>query len=384
MIRKIGYFAAVIVVNFLSPFSINSIAQKQYARNPHVVYKVTTVDGNYTISYTFKDHYNNFQKYTIELPVSFTDSAIAVLGIPKWLFEPNVDSEYNRMIREEELASGLFKLRNNVIEIDKSAVIERYAETFCKPIAKMIVQSLEEYSRDTRRDRIELAIRFVQDIPYGIPKYADKNRHYGGVSPPPGILINGFGDCDSKALLFASILIYLLPANDFIFLNQSDHVLSAVREEPDENQTFVEFQGDYYLLAETAGPGKRMLGEKGNYYRSKFSIEPLNIDAPQSFPFKTPVSSYLPLSPEVPVEKNYLVIDNSSDRVFRFQLSPDNNHWKEFVLQENNSGNYKFDDEMSVYLRIKEKTSNSKIYKVQTGNAYRFSYNTRDKLWEFD
>ena len=384
MIRKIGYFAAVTVINLLSPVSTNSIAQKQYVRNPYVVYEVTTVDENYTINYTFKDHYNNFQNYTIKLPVSLTDSAIAVLGIPKWLFEPNVDNEYNRIIRDKELTAGLFKLRNNVIEVDKSAVIDHYAENFCKPIASMIVQTLEGYSRDTRRDRIELAIRFVQDIPYGIPEYADKNRHYGGVSPPPGILINGFGDCDSKALLFASILIYLLPAKDFIFLNQSDHVLCAVREEPGENQTFIKFQGDYYLLAETAGPGKRMLGEQGNYYRSKYSVEPLNIDPPESFPFKTPVSSHLPLSPEAPMGKNYLEIDNSSDRVFRFQLSPDNTHWKDFVLQENNSGNYKFDHEMSIYLRIKEKTSNSKIYKVQTGNVYRFSYNTLNNLWESD
>jgi hypothetical protein len=352
-------------------------------KNPHVVYEVTNDSEQYTVNYTFKDHYNNFQHYTLTLPVDFTNREMAVLGIPKWLFEPYIDNEVNRMNREKELASGLFILKDNVIEIDKSAVIERYAETFCKPIANMIVQSLEEYNRDTRRDRIEMAMRFVQDIPYGIPDYADKNRHYGGVNSPPGIFIKGYGDCDSKALLFASILIYLIPAADFIFLNQAEHVLSAVRGEPEENQTFVDYKGNPFLLAETAGPGKRALGEKGNYYRNKFTVERIQLDSsPEPFPYKTPVSSRLPVSPEKSIEKNYLVIQNSSDRVFRFQLSIDNNHWKEFVLQANNGGNYKFDRETPVYLRIREKDLNEKVYKTQTGNAYQFYYNKQKKLWE--
>ena len=379
MIKKILFQLVVITLVFFC--NTIAFAQRQYTRNPHTVYDIVSDEFFFTIHYTFKDHYNHLQNYTLTLPVDFTTSEIAVFGIPKWLFDPYPDNEYNRTIRKKELESGLFEIRDNLIEVDKSAVVERYAETFCKPIAQMIVHSLEEYNRDTRRDRIEMAMRFVQDIPYGIPEYADHNRHYGEVSTPPGILINGYGDCDSKAILFAGILIYLVPADDFIFLNQPDHVLAAVIGTPDENDTYVEFDGDTYLLAETAGPGKRMLGEKGNYYRDKFTVEQLNIVLPATFPFKTLVSPNPPFSDMESVADDCVVIQNSSDRSFRFQLSPDNVNWKEFSLQENDSGNFKFNGEIQVFIRIKEKFED-KTYQVQTGKVYYFTFNAKKKMWE--
>jgi hypothetical protein len=382
MFRLIGEFLGISLLSFFSLVSVSAFPQKNYVKNPHVVYKVEKDSEYYTIHYTFKGHYNNLQNYTLKLPTGFTDSEIDVFGIPQWIFEPYADNEYNRMLRTKEIKTGLFKINDNVIEIDKSAVVERYAETFCKPVAGLIVQSLEEYGRDTRRDRIEMAIRFVQDIPYGIPVYADNKRHFGGVSPPPGILRNGYGDCDSKALLFAGIIIYLIPADDFVFLNQPEHVLSAVKEIPAEEQTFIKFNNQEYLIAETAGPGKRLLGEKGQYYRDKFKVEPLTIPTTEPIPFRTAVSESLPFADEHLIEKNKLVIQNLSSRDFRFQLSPDNAHWKEFSLHENTLGNYKFERETTVYLKIREKNTAPLNYKVQTGNFYRFSYNVKEKLWE--
>jgi hypothetical protein len=382
MILEKRFFFVLLVINLSFHFSINTFAQNHYIRSPHVVYDVTSDGNNYIINYTFKDHYNNLQNYTLKLPVSFTDGEIDAFGIPLWLFEPYIDNDCNRMIRKQEMAKGLFMINKDVIEVDKSAVIERYAETFCKPIAGLIVQSLEEYGRDTRRDRIEFAIRFVQDIPYGIPDYADKKRHFGGVSPPPGVLRNGYGDCDSKVLLFAGILIYLIPSNDFIFLNQPKHVLSAISEEPDKELNFVKYMNRDYLIAETAGPGRKFLGEKGQYFDDKFKVEALRIVAPEIIPYKTQVTSSLPYAPELPYGKNYLVIQNSSEKDFNFQISVDNIHWKEFTLHQNNSGNYKFDSEITVFLKIREKNSAAKVYKVNTGKAYRFSYHAQEKLWE--
>jgi hypothetical protein len=382
MIQKTGYFIFLFFIATTLVFVKDSVAQKHYTKSPHVVYEVTSDEENYTIQYTFKDHYNNLQHYTLELPAGYTNSEIDVFGVPQWLFEPYIDNEYNRTIRMKELAEGLFMLSGKMIEVDKSAVISRYAETFCKPIAELIVRSLEEYGRDTRRDRIEFAIRFVQDIPYGIPAYSDKQRHFGGVSPPPGVLLNGYGDCDSKVLLFAGILIYLIPADEFIFLNQAEHVLSAVKEKPTEGLTFVRFEDDEYLIAETAGPGKRFLGEPGEFYSNKFKVEKLKIAAPGIFPYKTPVSSRLPYEPDLPAGKNYIVIQNTSDKDFSFQISLDKSNWKEFTVHRNDFENYKFDKEMEVYLRIKEKSAVPMVYKIQTGNAYSFSFNDRKKVWE--
>lgn len=362
--------------------SVKSYSQRGYVKNPHVVYNVRQIDGNYEVSYTFKDQFDNFQTYELTMPAEFTESEISVFGVPTWLFEPYNATEYNLLIRQNELKKGLFELNGNTIEADKSAVISRYAETFCKPIAKLIVQSLEEYGRDNRRDRIEMTIRFVQDIPYGIPKYSDKTRHYGGVSPPPALFKNGYGDCDSKALLFAGILIYLIPGSEIIFLNQTDHVLCAVRGEAEEGMTWVSFKGKSYLVAEIAGPGKRMLGEQGDYFRNKFTAESLKSELPDPLPFNPDAIAERSIKPVNKVDEDKVIITNLSSNYFRFQLGFDKTNWKDFTLQKNESGIFSLEDENLVFLRFKVKNKYFSLYELSPGNSYSFRWNSKSGTWE--
>ena len=382
MLFRIGKLLFSYFTFLLLVFPFYSLAQKTPEKNPYVKYSANQDEENYIIDYTFKDHYNNFQNYQFALPIDYTQSRIVKFGVPLWLFEPYVGTEYNLRIRKKEMKEGLFLLNDNVIEVDKSTVLEYYSESFCQPIAKMIVESLADYGRDTRRDRIEMAIRFVQDIPYGIPTYSDKDKHYGGVSPPPKLLLDGYGDCDSKVLLFAGILIYLIPAEDIIFLNQSDHVLSAIQDNPRKGDTYINYKHRDYLIAETAGPGKRMLGQKGNYYKTKFKIEPLRLESPSILPYsENDVANKPAVNPEI-VDNKTLVIKNPSEREFRFQLSFDNSHWKDFYLQSEHSGKYVFEEDQHIYLRYRERNSRFAVYKIQTGNAYVFRWDSRKRRWE--
>jgi len=361
---------------------ITVFTQRNFERNPYVEYEVRETSSSYQVEYTFKDHFGNFQTYELILPREQTLEKIDQFGVPQWLFEPYVDSEYNRYIRDKEMANGMFVSNKNTIEVDKSAVIEYYASDFCRPIALMIVESLEEYGRDTRRDRIELAMRFVQDIPYGVPKFGDKERHFGGVSPPPKVLLDMYGDCDSKVLLFVGILIYLIPAEDIVFLNQPEHVLSAVKAKPERGLTYLEFEGDDYLIAETAGPGARKLGQEGSYYNSKFKVEPLRITPPEVIPFSDNKNPVREINQPTVIHDEAVVIKNLSSRDFRFQFSTDNRRWKEFRLQSNHFGEYKFNNKRKVYLRFRDGKSRFIVYEVHTGTAYQVNYDSRKKRWE--
>lgn len=373
---------SLIFISVIFLVSLTLFAQDEFVKNPHVNYSVVESEDEYLVKYTFKDHYNNLQNYQLVLPKEYTNSRIAKFGVPVWLFEPYVGTAYNLNIRKDEMERGLFLLNDNLIEVDKSAVINYYAESFCKPIAKMIVESLAEYGRDTRRDRIEMAIRFVQDIPYAIPTYADEDRHYGGVSPPPKLLIEGYGDCDSKVLLFVGILVFLIPPEDIIFLNQTEHVLSAIHDKPLKGDTYIKYKLNDFLIAETAGPGKRMLGQKGNYYRTKFKIEPLNINNPNIIPYaENQVAQESMPNPEV-VENEAVVIRNPSTREFRFQLSFDNHNWQDFYLKSEHSGKYLFEENQFVYLRYREKNHKYIVYKIRTGNAYILHWDIRKKRWD--
>ena len=368
--------------NFLFPADL--LSQNDLEKNPHVSYEVTLDESIYTIKYRFKDHFGNFQNYELILPYTYTQHAIQKFGIPNWLFEPYEDSEYNRKIQRHELSKGLFMIDENLIEVDKSAVIHYYTPHFFKPIAEMIVSSLGDYGKDTRRNRIEMAMRFVQDIPYGIPKINDRERHYGGVIPPPKILIEGYGDCDSKVLLFVGILMYLIPGEDILFLNQTDHVLAAVKEIPDKGLTYIEYNNETYLIAETAGPGKRMLGEKGNYYRNRFKVETIRFNSPEPLSYQDSSKSKLPIVRNEPIAENVLVIKNNSERGFKFQVSIDNHHWENLYLNANTTGNYILDNQQRIYLRYRNRNSSFTGFKLYSGSRYSFIWNDRRKKWEIE
>lgn len=351
-------------------------------KKDYVVYETTLQGDEYHITYRFMDPFRNLQNYSLALPVEQTDRMIDKFGIPAWLFEPYEDTPMNRRLREKEITNGFFLLKDNTIEVDKNAVLEFYSEPFARPIAEMIVSSLAEYGADTRRNRIEFAMRFVQDIPYGVPQFREKERHFGGVHVPPKLLISGYGDCDSKVLLFVGILTHLIPSTDIIFLNQKDHVLSAVRETPEDGLTYVMYQNEEYLIAETAGPGMRLLGQKGNYYRNQFRIETVRATQPEILPYAENPNPTRFSNNHTAVQENILVLRNESPRKLQFQISPDSRRWENLSLNPNQAGRYVFDRKAKVFLRFKSKRNKEATYQVGTGHAYTILWNERKKRWE--
>jgi hypothetical protein len=357
-------------------------ADPQIEKNPHVVYHVSLDNDQYLIEYTFLDPFGNLQTYSLSIPQEGAQNMIDKFGIPMWMFEPYVDTEDNLSYRMNILRKGLFRLHDNTIEVDKSAVVEYYSDAVCKPIAKMIVRSLATYNMDTPRNRVEFAMRFVQDIPYGIPLYEDNDRHYGGVSPPPKLLIDGYGDCDSKVLLFAGILVYLIPAEDFIFLNQPEHVLSAIRAEPDKGLTFVRFEGDQFLIAETAGPGKRLLGQEGVYFRKKFVPEKLQINPPEVLLPEMTGNSVQNKNTFNINDPDALIIRNASNRSFPFQISHDQVQWKKYQLSGKQSGQFKMEMGSTLFIRFKERNSKYVTYTIKSGISYAMIWNPSKRKWE--
>ncbi|MBN1446371.1 MAG: hypothetical protein JXA28_00470 [Bacteroidetes bacterium] len=175
---------------------------------------------------------------------------------------------------------GFFKKEFNTLKIDRNALVDFYAYEFCRPIAEQIVSALAAYGRDSRRERIRMAMRFVQDIPYAQPDLESQDWYYGGYIPPPFVVLTMRGDCDSKAVLFVCILVHLIDAEDIIFLNPPGHLLTAVAESSGSGWK-MDHRGKYFYLAETAGPRRCSLGEIGLYYSSGYKIEDLHVTDPR-------------------------------------------------------------------------------------------------------
>lgn len=243
--------------------------------NKHVLYEAErTPEGGLHVRFRFEDHTQTPQVFEHTYNYQHTLEMISRFGLPAGFFRPYTSKETPNRLKL--LDNGLFQLNGDRVDIDLSAVTNFYADEFAKPIADFIVESLRQRGMDTRTDRIKMAMAFTQDIPYGVPDFDADGVFRSGLSPAPLILLSGFGDCDSKATLFAGILRYLINPEDIVFLHQVNepHVLTAIRDRNTAGRTTLTYEGQAYVVAETAGPGRADYGEPGDTRGASFTIEP--------------------------------------------------------------------------------------------------------------
>jgi hypothetical protein len=243
--------------------------------NKHVLYEAErTPEGGLHVRFRFKDHTETPQVFEYTYDYQHTLEMISRFGLPAGFFRPYTSKETPNRLKL--LDNGLFHLNGDRVEIDLSAVTNFYADEFAKPIADFIIESLRQRGMDTRTDRIKMAMAFTQDIPYGVPDFDEDGVFRSGLSPAPLILLSGFGDCDSKATLFAGILRYLINPEDIVFLHQVNerHVLTAIRDRDTARRSTLTYEGQSYVVAETAGPGRADYGEPGDTRGASFTVEP--------------------------------------------------------------------------------------------------------------
>ena len=236
------------------------LAQQDYHKNKHVSLEMHIRNDNYIIDYGFKDHWGNMQNFHLIYNKDQTDRMINQFGIPMTMFDPYTLTRENIARRDVILKEGFFKKEGNVLNIDYSAVVSYYSPVVCQPIANLIIERLQSLDKDNRRNRIELAMKFVQDIPYGVPDSKYKRIYKGGVHVPSEIFIKGYGDCDSKSMLFIGIMAYLVDPEDAILFRLPDHVAPFVKGKVENGNSYLTLHDDEYLIAETAGPGRPNLG----------------------------------------------------------------------------------------------------------------------------
>ncbi len=246
-------------------------------KNKHVKYEVNVQNGNYEIDYTFQGITNSLITIHFSMAKKSTDKAIDAYGVPKSVL--GVYQVLPKVVRERErlMEKGMYRQVKQKLLPDYNALISYYSP-FAKPISELIVEILEKKKMDTERNRIELAMRLVQDIPYKVPPNRRKGKITSGLFTPPEILIHGYGDCDSKTILFIAIMRYLIDEDKIVILEQRNHMLTAIKAKIEKGSIYIRYRGEKYLIAETAGPGHWALGEKGDYFSNKFVVYRLSLD----------------------------------------------------------------------------------------------------------
>jgi hypothetical protein len=135
--------------------------------------------------------------------------------------------------------------------------------SFTLPIAEKIYSDLCILGKDSYFNRVQATLNFVQFIPYGCPDYDAPGWYYHELAMPPECFIMGYGDCDTKSLFFASILLHLIPAENIVLVNclvnstsrseGGNHCMAAVSNLDIYKENII-FENKKYVLIETTTP----------------------------------------------------------------------------------------------------------------------------------
>ncbi len=246
----------------------------RFQKNVHVKKEITQKKGKYHIKYAFKDHLDIPRIWSVTFPSKQTNEMIYKFGVDPRVYEPFERSAEVIVQRKMEINAGLFKEEDGYVMPDLNA-IAAYYKGFTKPIADFIRVNLG--SGAGKRESLDFALSFCQDIPYGIPPSRFNEKEIGEMFSPPQALLNMFGDCDTKAVIFTSTMSHF-GWQDMIYIQVPGHLLMGIEGLPRPYDAYVQFKNKKYIFAEPVGPGRYRLGEVRQAYPKLGGVIEVDID----------------------------------------------------------------------------------------------------------
>ena len=163
-----------------------------------------------------------------------------------------VDWEYKVRVNEYFHSRGFALLPGNVLISDVPEIVKRNVP-FLKPLA-LAFQKISEDKGYGPEETVGAVVSMVQTaVRYRIPPMIEGGIHTGGLWPPGRTLLGGWGDCDTKTALAASILGNWSGIR-LVGISVPGHYLMAIKRIPAKGDLFVTYKGQEYVLIEPAGP----------------------------------------------------------------------------------------------------------------------------------
>lgn len=163
-----------------------------------------------------------------------------------------ISKQYDQKRRDYLAARGFRLLDDGEVEVDMPALVREHA-----PRVASLAKGFDDIAAARRyggNDTVDAMIAMVQTaVRYKVPPNVVDGVHTGGLWPPEETLVKGWGDCDTKTGLLASLL-RNWPTNRVIGLSLPDHYVMGLQRIPQKGDHFVEYQGDQWVLVEPAGP----------------------------------------------------------------------------------------------------------------------------------
>lgn len=143
-----------------------------------------------------------------------------------------------------------------------------------RPLMHSLAQEFSRYA-SSEKDRIALALTFVQSLPYAYDAVSKGKDEY--VRYPVETLVDGCGDCEDKVALLVALL-YEMDI-DFVLLVLPEHMALGVHCDEVEADRYLLFQGKRYYYLETTMPNWEIGQIPPDYYSAVMEAVPVN-DSP--------------------------------------------------------------------------------------------------------
>jgi hypothetical protein len=228
-----------------------------YMKNEHTQQKVTVSGRDYHYAYTFADGRSTRRTWQWTSDKKATDVVIDRYGLPFTILEPYLNTPLVRRMRVQTIGRGLFRTSGTELRPNYSRIMI-VSLPVMRPLHALIRQRLEADHLNWY-EIANLVLAFCQDIPYGVPPDYNRNRITAGLLSPPECLVLGYGDCDTKALLLASLLAFH-PDHQLLFVHVPKHLFVAVAGIPRPYDRYLTYAGRQWILCEPAGPGRLPFG----------------------------------------------------------------------------------------------------------------------------
>lgn len=187
------------------------------------------------------------------------DRAEASFGIPEsWTMisysdEADLLRQQADLRRKSALRGIAMDKEGSVFRVDYAWVVAHSTQDL-RDTATRIRAAARSSGYRTRRELVGALASFVQVLEYRIPpdrRVDDEGVRVltAGATMPVATLAQGWGDCDTKSLLFAS-LVRSIDLAEVCFITMDDHLFGAVRMRPSEGDHAIRHNGAQWVLVE--------------------------------------------------------------------------------------------------------------------------------------
>ena len=140
-----------------------------------------------------------------------------------------------------------------------------------RPLMRALADEFSRYAL-TGKDQIELALSFVQSLPYAFDSDSKDTDEY--VRYPVETLVDGCGDCEDKVALLVALLYEM--DKDFVLLVLPEHMALGVHCDEVEAQRYLLFEGKRYYYMETTMPNWQIGQIPEDYLSAKMEAIPVD------------------------------------------------------------------------------------------------------------